>query len=324
MSAAHTPGNARPARVRGCRAHGNRTRLPLAIAFTSLASLTTLVSAQASAQGLLPTPPIPSEPTAAHHPEKPEHVSLPPCAPADVDGELRLSTGCSGVYGFRGSVVHVNGATAGTGAGVMATTQGEEYVRAGILSARGLHRLSIGGGGAGFEGAAMGSVALGFRAPFGEHHGPVIRAGLVGEVLGNDALYDSRFEAPQLQLGYQYTRGITVFELGATTGIVITGRHRAGDSSTRRMGDDFEVGTYAAMQIPWLRLGASAVRLPTHDAIHTPVSIVDGTICVIAVPFAICGDARASRADAFTAPGAPATEVRSLYAGITLGFTRER
>ena len=298
-------------------------RLFFDMALTSFASVTMLVSAPAYAQGMLPTPRIPSEPTAAHHRETPEH-SLPPCAPADIDGELRLSTGCSGVYGLRGSVVHVNGAAAGTGAGIMATTQGEEYVRAGILSARGLHRLSIGGGGAGFEGAAMASVALGFRAPFGEHHGPVIRAGLVGEVLGNDALYDSRLEAPQLQLGYQYTRGITVFELGATTGVVITGRHRAGDSSTRSIGNDVEVGAHLAIQIPWLRLGASAVRLPTHDAIHTPVSTVDGTICVIAVPFAVCGDARASRADAFTAPGAPATEVRALYAGITLAFTRER
>lgn len=248
---------------------------------------------------------------------------LPPCAPPDTDGAYRLSTGCSGVTGLRGATTSVRGTTAGSGVGLMFSTEGEELVRRGVFSSRGFHRLAIGGGGAGLEGALLGGIAGGIRIPFGERHGPVVRAGAHGFLLGNDAFYSSLLELPRVEAGYQYMRGTTVFELGATTGVVLTGRWRTGDADTRRLGRGFETGAYVVVQAPWIRLGASAMRVPTADALQSSVDVAEGTLCVIHAPFAVCADARAMRGAAFTAPGA-SSEVRALYAGLTIGFTRER
>jgi hypothetical protein len=218
----------------------------------------------------------------------------------------------------------VRGVHADQGAGIMFSSEGEEFVRRGIFSAHGSHRLAIGGGGAGFEGTFLAGFAGGFRVPFGERHGPVFRAGALGYLRGNDAFYASLLELPQVQVGYQYLRGRTVLELGMTSGAVLVGRHRVGDAERRIVGGGLEIGTYASVQIPWVRLGTALVRLPTDDGLGTPVRAAEGTLCVIATPFAICADGRATSTDAITAPGATPSEVRSLYAGLAFGFTRER
>lgn len=234
------------------------------------------------------------------------------------------STGCSGVFGLRGSAATVRGAAATEGSGLMVSAEGEEFVRRGVFVTHGMHRLAIGGGGAGFEGTLQGALAGGFRLPVAKRHGPVIRAGVLGYVRGNDAFYASLLDLPQVQLGYQYLYGRTVLELGATSGAVLAGRFRAGEAETRILGAGLEVGAYAALQIPWFRLGVSGMRLPTNDALSAPVRTAEGTLCAIATPFAICGDARASVTEAIAVLGAAPVEVTSLYAGLTFGLTRER
>jgi len=206
----------------------------------------------------------------------------------------------------------------------MASSEGEEFNRRGLFSTHGMHRLAIGGGGAGFEGTLQGSLAGGFRFPVGERHGPVIRAGIFGYLRGNDAFYASLLDLPQVQLGYQYAYGRTLLELGATSGAVLTGRFRAGEAETRILGAGLEIGAYAGVQIPWFRLGMSAMRLPTNDALSAPVRVAEGTLCAISAPFAICADGRVSVTDAIAAPGAAPVEVRAAYAGLAFGFTRER
>lgn len=253
-----------------------------------------------------------------------EQRKAPTCAEPDARGPYFASTGCSGVYALRGSAVETRGAPAKTGTGLMLSIEGEEFMRRGVFSGHGLHRLAIGGGGAGFEGTLQGGLAGGFRIPFGERHGPVFRAGLFGYVRGNDAFYASLLELPQLQLGYQYLRGTTVFELGVTSGAVLTGRFRAGEAETRVLGAGLEIGSYAAVHVPWFRIGASAMRIPGNDGLAAPVRTLEGTACVIAAPFAICGDARFSVTDAVVTPAAPLEEVRSTYGGVAFGFTSER
>jgi hypothetical protein len=256
--------------------------------------------------------------------EEADRWRLPACAPADSDEELRTSTGCSGVFGVRGSGVTVHGARAGTGAGVTASEDGEELVRRGIWSAHGLHRLAIGGGGAGFEGTLEGSMAGGFRIPVGERHGPVVRAGVQGYLRGNDAYFGSLLELPQLQLGYQYMRGTTVFEIAVTSGVVLTGRERVGDAERRVLGNGLEAGGYVVVQGPWLRLGMRAMRLPTHDALGPDVAVTETTLCVIRTPIAICADGRAAFTQAIPSPAATPIATRSFYGGLTLGLSRER
>ncbi len=280
-----------------------------------------------------PSPPAPAPPTAAPiastsapvvESESPPTTRLVArCSDPETEGEVRLSTACSGVLGLRGAATNVRGAASGAGPGLMLSQEGEEFARSGILSSRGFHRLAIGGGGGGFEGALLGGLAGGVRVPFGRRHGPVVRAGFEGYLLGNDAFYSSLLELPQVQIGYQYMRGTTVIELGATTGVVLTGRWRAGDAERRRLGG-FERGAYVAVQVPWVRIGASATRLPTDDRLVSPVDVAQGTLCFMSAPVAICADARAMRAEAVVASGQPPREVRAFYGGLVLGLTRER
>ena len=269
-----------------------------------------------------PPPPTTSGATAPTAAESPTSSRFVRCSDPDAEGEVRLSTGCSGVFGIRGAVTNVRGATSGAGPGLMVSQEGEAFSRNRFVSTRGFHRLGIGGGGGGFEGALLGGVAGGIRVPFGERHGPVVRAGLEGYLLGNDAFYASLLELPQLQLGYQYMRGTTVFEIGAKTGIVLTGRWRGGDSQARHLGGA-EAGAYLAVQVPWVRVGASATRLPTDDRLQSSVDVAQGTLCFMSTPVAICADARAMRADAINAAGG-VSHVQAFYGGLALGLTRER
>ncbi|HMI89163.1 MAG TPA: hypothetical protein VK550_34025 [Polyangiaceae bacterium] len=206
----------------------------------------------------------------------------------------------------------------------MVSAEGEEFTHRGVFGTHGMHRLALGGGGAGFEGTLLGGVTGGFRLPVGERHGPVIRAGVLGYLRGNDAYYASLIDLPQVQVGYQYLYRRTVIELGATSGAVLTGRFRAGETETRILGAGLEVGAYAALQIPWFRLGLSAMRLPTNDALSSPVRTAEGTLCAIATPFAICADARATVTDVISVTGGAPVEVTSMVAGLAFGLTRER
>jgi hypothetical protein len=146
---------------------------------------------------------------------------------------------------------------------------------------------------------------------------------MYGYLRGNDAYYASLLELPQLQLGYQYMHGKILVELGATTGAVLTGRSRTGDAERRTLGSGFERGGYLAVQLTWLRMGVSGNRLPVNDGWSSPVDVFEGTLCAHVGGVALCGDARALKTKAIVPSGEEPTKVRSHYAGITLGFTRE-
>src|SRR6185503_15656963 len=50
--------------------------------------------------------------------ETPPSPSMPPCADPDAEGPFLSSTGCSGVFGLRGSATSVRGASASEGSGL--------------------------------------------------------------------------------------------------------------------------------------------------------------------------------------------------------------
>jgi hypothetical protein len=238
------------------------------------------------------------------------------------DGAVRASTGCTGVFGLRGSLVDVSGAPSGDGAGLMFSAEGEEYWRRKIWSSRGQYWAGLGGGGAGLEGALAGAIAFGFRAPVTENMGPVVRAGAKGYLLGNDAFYGSLIELPQVQLGWQWSRGHALVELAGTSGVALVGRFRAGSAPMREIGRGFALGGQASVQIPWVRLSLEAEHLPTSDGISTPVDVARGTLCAVAAPVAICADGRTEQSRALVAGVTPV--VRANYAGLTIGLTGER
>lgn len=277
-------------------------------------------------------PPKPSAAVMAPKSAKPEPPqahgawgSWDKCKEPEGEVGTSLSTDCSGVFGLRGSITHARGASGDDAMGITIHTQGEEYVRRGLWTARSLHQFVIGGGTAGFEATLLGGWAGGIRLPVdsSRRHGPLLRLGMYGYLRGNGAFYGSLLELPQLQLGYQYQKGKTVMELGATTGAVLTGRSRVGDTRRRVLGAGFEYGGYAALQVPWLRLGVSVQRLPVDDELSNPVNVAEGTLCGRAAGFAICTDARATFSQAIVGTSNAAAEQRSLYVGLTLGVTRE-
>jgi hypothetical protein len=105
--------------------------------------------------------------------------------------------------------------------------------------------------------------------------------------------------------------------------VALVGRYRAGDAYSRTLGHGFDVGAHATLQIPYARLGVTVMRFPTDDDVKAPVTMAEGTLCLLAAPIAVCADGRAMRTDAMLHDGAGVAAVRSLYGGITAGFTRE-
>jgi hypothetical protein len=265
------------------------------------------------AQALIAEPPRPAPGETAERLE-----------PRSCGDSLRFSTVCSSVFGLRGSVSSVRGVPARDGAGLMAWSDGENFAQGPVINTHRVHRLALGGGGAGLEGTLLGGLTGGFRLPVGERHGPVFRAGAFGYVRGNDSFYGSLLELPRVEVGYQVTYPTVIFELGMSSGAVLIGRQRIGDAYTRHIGSGLEVGGYAFARIPWFRVAFGAMRLPSADDIATPVWALDGTLCALGSPIAICADTRLSVADEIAFGTDVVSQARSLYTGLAVGFTADR
>jgi hypothetical protein len=246
---------------------------------------------------------------------------FPLCNDTDEDKTVRASKGCEGVFGVRGSVSDAIGPFATQRTGFEVSADSEEYWRHDkVFSGVWRYRAAIGGGGAGLEGTLLGDVAFGFRLPVAEDQGPVLRAGMKGWMIGNDVFYSSLLELPQLQVGWQWSQGHAVAEIGATGGMALTGRFRSWEEPSRGLGTAFAYGGRASLQIPWVRLSASVERLPPGDSLDS-VDVGMTTLCIVASPLAICGDALVEQGH-FASAGSEAF-VRSVYGGLTLGFTGE-
>jgi hypothetical protein len=196
-----------------------------------------------------------------------------------------------------------------------------EYQSDKYFSARDSFNWVLGGGGAGFEGAIGGSIAGGLRVPFDDRQGLVVRIGFEGYVMGNKDLYASMLELPQGQLGYQYLAGRTLFEIGAKTGAVLTGRYRDPlADETRKMGPSIEGGAYGSIHFSPVRLDGSFTRVAVHnDDLGTPIDVATGAVCGLGRWFAVCADGRLEKGDVFASNGV-ASKFQSTYGGVMIGF----
>ena len=260
------------------------------------------------------------KPDADRHEDFHYSWSFPSCNGTDPEGTVRASSGCAGVFGARGSVANVSGGLGTQGTGLEISADSEEYWRKGIFSGVWQYRLAIGGGGLGLEGAMLGGGAWGFRIPVTEHQGPVFRAGGVGYIMGDDAFFSSLLELPQVQAGWQWSKGHAVIEAAAASGAVLTGRFRAWEATTRDLDTGLSYGGHVSLQVPWIRLSAMAERLPSGDGLG-PVDMAMGTLCAVASPIAICADAMVEQSQADVA--GVSRFMRVAYAGLTIGVTGE-
>lgn len=201
----------------------------------------------------------------------------------------------------------------------------EKYETWEDVTARTSSFFALGGGSGAVEGGLGADLAVGYRAAIAPHQGPFVRIGIGGELVGNNKLYFSRLELPQLQLGYQYVRGPTVFELAARGGPILAGRYNTGDSASRTLGASFEWGGYAAAHSRFGRVDVTMMRIEAQSAPGTPVDVARGSVCgYVANTVALCADGSFFRGDVNILNAlAGTTEVkksRSIYAGVLVGL----
>lgn len=237
------------------------------------------------------------------------------CACRDISPKARLS-----VMGVRASATRVGAfASSSQSLGLAFAGSADTYALDGTT--HGSMSWVLGGGEAGFEGMLAGTIDVGYRLDVTERQGPFGRAGFEGRMQGNDKLYFSMLELPRLSLGWQYADGRTVVEAGGRAGPVLTGRYNPGDEGYRRLSGSFEYGAFASVQVDFLRVDVTALRI---DAKNTgtgrPVDVGRGSICAIAGKVGVCGDVMAFRGDADMGPNAGGVQrTTAMYAGLTIG-----
>ena len=230
------------------------------------------------------------------------------------------------VLGIRGSFLHVSGPQDATTAGAMFFLGSELYRTEGLLSLRSNAIAALGGGNGGVEGALGFGGTIGVRAPITANQGPIARVGLDMDLLGNEQFYFSHIELPLGEIGYQYSNGATILEIGARGAPLLTGRYNTGDTFRRELGTSFEWGGYIGAHGSIGRLDASFTRIEARNTPpDTPVDVARGSACVYAGKWvAICADAMIIHGDeqpplAITAT-TPSTTATSFYGGATVGF----
>ena len=230
------------------------------------------------------------------------------------------------VFGLRTTSLRVRGSGAdGSTLGLAFAGTAEKYETWEDVTARTSSFFALGGGSGAVEGGLGADLAIGYRATIAPHQGPLVRVGIGGELLGNSKLYFSRLELPQLQLGYQYVSGRTVFELAARGGPILAGRYNTGDSASRTLGASFEWGGHAAAHSRFGRVDVSMMRIEAESAPGTPVDVVRGSVCgYLANTVALCADGSFFRGDV-NIPNALAgttdvKESRSAYVGVLVGL----
>jgi hypothetical protein len=221
------------------------------------------------------------------------------------------------VFGLRGSMTRAGERDAV--AGLQLGGGGVAYDRRGSATLRATHFAQIGGGTGGVEGGIGLAYAAGLLGELGRGHGPVARFGGRAHLLGNDELYASLVELPEVQLGYQLLARRLHLELAARTGAVLVGRYNP-EGGRRPLGKAFEWGALAALRVEGVHLDLEWMRIEARSSDpDTPVDVLSGLLCAAASPLALCLDARRYTGDV-RAEASDARRVTSTYLGLTAGW----
>lgn len=225
-----------------------------------------------------------------------------------------------GLGGLRVSSTRVVGsdrARHGAGIGLQLSGHNNMYGFRRGFSYRSTTFFLLGGGARGFEGGLGADLAWGWRVPVAPKHGPLVRLGMRGYLLGNNELYASLLELPQVQLGYQWMRGAELLELAGHAGAVLAGRYNTGEHAYRKLGDAFELGGHAAAHLRPVHLELGFARVLTDSSPGDPVDTVTGQLCGQAVFAWLCVDARYYRGNSNVLVGSGVVD--AVYAGFSVG-----
>jgi hypothetical protein len=225
------------------------------------------------------------------------------------------------LFGARGSMTRVEGSD--VVAGALIGGEGLAYDTRGMATLRLAHFAYIGGGTGGVEGGLGLAYAMGVIGKLGDGHGPLARLGGRAHLLGNDELYASLVELPELQLGYQLLRRRLHIELAARAGAVLAGRYNPG-AAHRPLGKAFEWGAIAALRweaihldVEWMRIEARASEP------DTPLDVLSGMLCGADHALALCLDLRRYSGHARANRGGAPLALDATYIGLAIGAGNE-
>jgi len=119
---------------------------------------------------------------------------------------------------------------------------------------------ALGGGGGQVDGLFNGGVDVGARYAPGGSHGPFLRLGLGGSVVGSEKLHRSYFELPRAQLGWQILTDRYLVEIAARGSVALTGRYQAGAALARSYGARMTWGGAVLFQWSPFRLEGAYMR----------------------------------------------------------------
>jgi hypothetical protein len=233
------------------------------------------------------------------------------------------------IAGWRSSTTSVD---AGAGAGTRAAPSAWGVLfgmRADLYSGRhdkvsGRSTIDVaGGGGTWGDWRAVLDLTVGKRLALGGNSGFVLRGGThlhsVGaygtEEKDNARARDARIDLPVIEIGYQRTHGIGLFEVGVRNALTLYGFYAPGEAS-RTFTLKPALGAYLAWHHDDLHLELDATEASIASK---PVTFVNGLLCSTASMFALCGEARYV-VGAVESAGVPGTRaVGSWHVGATIG-----
>jgi hypothetical protein len=197
----------------------------------------------------------------------------------------------------------------------------------GPFTMRAVGQTVLGKGREGTEGIYTGDVSFGGIYHVGEGHGPFLRLGMRGYMMGNEAVWLSSFEIPTGEVGYQYLKGPWLFEAAGRAGLVLTGRHRLYGTlpsgidyfEQRKLETSPEWGGHLALGYKSLRVEGEFTRILIHDGIGTPLDVWAGSACFRPGRFGACADARLWTAEVARIDGS--VQVLAVaYGGLSVGI----
>jgi hypothetical protein len=237
------------------------------------------------------------------------------------------SVSLQSMLGARASVFSGTGTEPAFGGGISTQQSGYVNYRPVFLTLRAVSLGALGSSAEGFEGVQSGDVSLGVLVPVGEDHGPFLRVGLRGYMLGNEAVWLSNFEVPAGYLGYQLQDGHWLLEAAGRTGMVVTGRHTHYAQyqgfdvlERRRLGQpSLEVGGHAAFGYDGFRAEVEYMRIGVADTIGTPLHAWTVSACFRQGSLGGCLDYRRWEADVPRIDGS-ISPLTVGYGGLSIGF----
>jgi hypothetical protein len=118
----------------------------------------------------------------------------------------------------------------------------------------------------------------------------------------------------------QYSKGVTVLEVGGRGGAVLDGRFNTGDDARRKLGG-FDFGAYMAVHLADARFDVSWMRVVAKRSDpKTPVDMLRGAACVYVDIFGACVDAWYMRGDVQYRMPIQTSTSQVLYGGLLVGL----